>query len=161
MLYPVYVHTEKDTAAGAIIPDFPGCFSAADDWNDLPKAVQEAVEAHFEGEDMAIPAPSALTDFGGGEYEGGIWVFVDIDLDRVNTAKERVNLSVPVYALRVIDEHVNRVGDTRSHFMYEAALKEIRKTDNVPDDRHPMYAPKQQKATAKVKRKSRRKAGVA
>ena len=161
MLYPVYVHTEKDTAVGAIIPDFPGCFSAADDWDDLPKAVQEAVETHFEGEDMAIPAPSALTDFGGGEYEGGIWVFVDIDLDRVNTAKERVNLSVPVYALRVIDEHVNRIGDTRSHFMYEAALKEIRKTDNVPDARNPMYAPKQQKATAKVKRKSRRKAEVA
>jgi predicted RNase H-like HicB family nuclease len=50
MLYPVYVHVgDADHAHGVTFPDFPGCFSAADDWSDLPAAVQEAVEAHFSG----------------------------------------------------------------------------------------------------------------
>jgi len=32
MLYPVYVHLGDETHAhGVTIPDFPGCFSAADD----------------------------------------------------------------------------------------------------------------------------------
>ena len=39
MLYPVYVHPgDADHAHGVTFPDFPGCFSAADDWSDLPAA---------------------------------------------------------------------------------------------------------------------------
>jgi predicted RNase H-like HicB family nuclease len=50
MLYPVYVQVgDADHAHGVSFPDFPGCFSAADTWSDLPAAVQEAVEAHFNG----------------------------------------------------------------------------------------------------------------
>ena len=45
MLYPVYIHMgDADHAHGVTFPDFPGCFSAVDDWIDLPAAVQEAVE---------------------------------------------------------------------------------------------------------------------
>ena len=44
---------------GAEVPDFPGCFSAADDWQDLPRRVQEAVEVWCMGEDMDLPAPMA------------------------------------------------------------------------------------------------------
>jgi predicted RNase H-like HicB family nuclease len=36
MLFPVYVHTGDDTQTrGAEVPDFPGCFSAADSWDEL------------------------------------------------------------------------------------------------------------------------------
>jgi predicted RNase H-like HicB family nuclease len=46
MLFPVYVHVgDKDHAHGVTIPDLPGCFSAADEWEDLPRMVQEAVES--------------------------------------------------------------------------------------------------------------------
>ena len=31
MLYPVYVHKDPDSAYGVTFPDFPGCFSAADE----------------------------------------------------------------------------------------------------------------------------------
>jgi predicted RNase H-like HicB family nuclease len=47
MLYPVYVHMgDARHAHGVTIPDFPGCFSAADDWAALPAQVQEAVEVY-------------------------------------------------------------------------------------------------------------------
>ena len=40
MLYPVYVHVGNENEAhGVIFPDFPGCFSAADEWADLPAAI--------------------------------------------------------------------------------------------------------------------------
>ena len=36
MLYPVYVHVgDKKHAHGIEFPDFPGCFSAADDWQEI------------------------------------------------------------------------------------------------------------------------------
>ena len=58
MLYPVYVHLGDDNHAhGVTIPDFPGCFYAADDWDLLPTNIQEAIELYCEGEDMEIPVP--------------------------------------------------------------------------------------------------------
>ena len=61
MLYPVYVHVGDDQYAHSVtIPDFPGCFSAADEWDDLPANIQEAVELHIDGEEMGIPEPSSI-----------------------------------------------------------------------------------------------------
>ena len=57
MLYPVYVHIgDAKTAHGMSLPDFPGCFSAADNWHDIPQKVQEAVECHMAGEELPIPS---------------------------------------------------------------------------------------------------------
>ena len=37
MLYPVYVHMgDAKHAHGVTFPDFPGCFSAADEWSVRP-----------------------------------------------------------------------------------------------------------------------------
>ena len=60
MIYPVYVHKDPDTAYGVTIPDFLGCFSAADELEDLPRMIQEAIEVHFEGEEGDIPTPSPV-----------------------------------------------------------------------------------------------------
>lgn len=50
MLYPVYVHPgDADHAHGVTLPDFPGCFCAADDWQALPGVLQEAAELYCEG----------------------------------------------------------------------------------------------------------------
>ncbi len=131
MLYPVYVHLGDDRHAnGASVPDFPGCFSAADDWDDLAANIQEAVELYFEGEDMDVPAPSPLSDLvaleASGEYEGGTWVMIDIDVAKLDTRKERINLSVPRSALREIDAYADAHGMNRSRFMVDAALKQAR-----------------------------------
>ena len=74
MLYPVYVHVGDATHAhGVTFPDFPGCFAAADEWEGLPAAIQEAVQAHFHGEGAeAVPAPTPLEKLANsGQFEGG------------------------------------------------------------------------------------------
>lgn len=54
MLYPVYIHMgDAKHAHGVTVPDFPGCFSAADNWDQLPANIQEAIKVYCEGEDMA------------------------------------------------------------------------------------------------------------
>ncbi|MDQ5909771.1 MAG: hypothetical protein QG599_1866 [Pseudomonadota bacterium] len=83
MLYPVYIHLGDETHAhGVTIPDFPGCFSAADRWEDLPANIQEAIEVWCEGENTALPAPTPLERLAKQpEYQDGVWMLVDIALD--------------------------------------------------------------------------------
>ena len=127
MLYPVCVHQDGNGSLGAIIPDFPGCFSGADDWRDLPRMVQEAIEVHCEGEDLEIPTPSSLDELRGSpDYEGGQWAFIDFDPSALNTRKERIDLSVPAYALREIDAYLQAHGGNRNGFMVTAALSVAR-----------------------------------
>ena len=64
MLYPAYVHKDADSAYGVTFPDFPGCFSAADELDDLPRLAQEAVEVSFDAETDAIPAPTSPDAWG-------------------------------------------------------------------------------------------------
>jgi predicted RNase H-like HicB family nuclease len=81
MLYPVYVHKDPESAYGVTFPDFPGCFSAADELDEIPRLAQEAVEVHFEGEDVEIPSPTAIEELAADStYEGGLWLLIDIDL---------------------------------------------------------------------------------
>ena len=66
MPYPVCVHQDGNGSLGAVIPDFPGCFSGADDWRTtLPRMVQEAIKVYCEGEDLEIPAPTSLDELRG------------------------------------------------------------------------------------------------
>ena len=129
MLYPVFVHVGDDKHAhGAEVPDFPGCFSAADNWSDLPAQVKEAIELHCEGEDFEIPDPTPMEDLiDHPYYADGTWSCVEIDAGRLDTKKERVNLSITTYALREIDSYATSHGYNRSGFMVQAALKATRK----------------------------------
>ena len=54
MLYPVYVHQDKDSAYGAIVPDLAGVHSAADDPEALPRLIQEAVELMYRSEERRV-----------------------------------------------------------------------------------------------------------
>lgn len=48
MMYPVYVHIGDDTHAhGVTVPDFPGCYSAADNWDELPENLRGQVRIVF------------------------------------------------------------------------------------------------------------------
>jgi predicted RNase H-like HicB family nuclease len=86
MLYPIYVHQgDAEHAHGVTIPDFPGCFSAADNWDELPAMVQEALELYCEGEEMELPQPSSLEQLmTNEEYQGGIWMMLDINIAKLN-----------------------------------------------------------------------------
>ena len=81
--YPVYVHRgDGSHAHGVTLPDFPGCFSAADEWADIPSKVQEAIEVYCEGEDMELPPPSPIKALQGlPEYQGGEWMLVAVHVN--------------------------------------------------------------------------------
>lgn len=80
MLYPVYVHRgDAHHAHGVTLPDFPGCFAAADEWADLPAAIREAVQAHVHGEPGALPPPTPIDRLASDpQYQGGVWLVVDV-----------------------------------------------------------------------------------
>ena len=127
MLYPVYVHVGgPGQAHGVTFPDFPGCFSAADEWRDLPAAVQEAVEAHFLGEPDKVPAPTSLESLvNDPEYMGGVWMLVDLDLSQLDTRPVRLNVSLPAHLVHRIDAWAQAHHMTRSGFLASAAAKAI------------------------------------
>lgn len=128
MLYPVYIHSGDDSHAhGVTFPDFPGCFSAADDWHQLPAMIQEAVEVHFHGEKAPIPAPTSLGDLlANPAYQGGAWMLVDIDLSKVSSKPVRLNISLPESLVHDIDAAAKSQHLTRSGFLAQAAMKAMR-----------------------------------
>ena len=129
MLYPVYVHLgDAQHAHGATIPDFPGCFSAADDLSALPAAIQEAAELYFDGETLDIPAPTPLDRLTSNpDYQGGAWLLVEIDLGRIRPKSVRVNISLPETLARRIDAHAKARHLSRSAFLAQAASEAMRK----------------------------------
>ena len=127
MLYPAYVHIGDDKHAhGVSFPDFPGCFAAADAWQDLPRAVQEAVEAHFAGDEERIPEPTRLEDLASDpDYARGAWMLFDIDLSRINARALRLNISLPERLVQRIDAEAGRRKLSRSAFLALAAEHEM------------------------------------
>ena len=105
MLYPVYIHLgDEDHAHGVTIPDFPGCFSAADDWQDLPKMVQEAIELWCEGQNLALPKPTALDILvNNPDYADGVWMLMEVDVSTLETKPVRLNISMPQSLVSEID----------------------------------------------------------
>jgi predicted RNase H-like HicB family nuclease len=130
MLYPVYVHVgDKEHAHSAIVPDFPGCYSAADDWQDLPRMIQEAIELWCEGEELELPEPTPLEKLlNDPEYVGGVWLLIDIDTSKLETKAVRINVSLPQGLLNEIDSYVKTHGHgaTRSGFLAQAARQAMR-----------------------------------
>jgi len=124
MLYPVYVHPGDDNHAhGVSIPDFSGCFSAADDWNALPDAVQEAIEVYCDGEAGDIPRPSSIEGLlNNPDYTGGVWLMIDIDMSKLSGKVVRINITLPESTLAQIDREAKKAGMSRSGFMVEASI---------------------------------------
>ncbi len=126
MLYPVYVHKDSKSAYGVTFPDFPGCFSAADDLGEVPRLAQEAVEVHFEGEDVEIPPPTPIEELAASPgCEGGFWLLLDVDLSKVNTKSVRLNISLPANLVGQIDRYAAEHHMTRSGFLAKAAQQAI------------------------------------
>ncbi len=129
MLYPVYVHKNEGSAYGLTFPDFPGCFSAADELADLPAMAQEAVEVYFEGEDMEIPVPSAPEQWAADErFHEGYWMLVEIDLAKIRSKSVRLNVSLPEYLVTRIDNYAKAHHLSRSGFLAKAAEREMRES---------------------------------
>ena len=127
MLYPLYVHVgNAKEAHGVIFPDFPGCHAAADTWEELPAAAQEAVEAHFYDEEGTVPPPSALEDLvSSPEYSHGVWMLFDLDLTKIKSKAVRLNISLPERLVAQIDAAAEKRKMTRSAFLALAAEQSL------------------------------------
>jgi len=125
--YLALVDKQEDSAFGVRFPDIPGCFSAADEQNDV---VPNAVEAlQLWAEDMPMPPPSShdqilemecvRSALSAGSY------LVAIPLIENDTAVVRANVTFERGVLRAIDKVAQERGLTRSAFLADAARKEI------------------------------------
>lgn len=119
------VHKDADSAFGVTFPDLPGCFSAADDLEDvLPNAAQ-ALDLWFEDQEEIAPmrldeAQSAVAD----ELAAGAFL---VAVPRIANDHRvvRANLSLERGILEAIDKAASERNLTRSAFIAQAARNEI------------------------------------
>ena len=122
MKYIAVIHKEQGTAYGVTLPDFPGCFSAADTLDEVPHNIQEAVELWADDEDVEPPIPSCFETIAQSEAaQDGMLMVVDINFDFLDQKVVPVNLSMPIYIRNRIDKAAKARGMTRSAFLVRAA----------------------------------------
>ncbi len=121
------VHKDRDSAFGIHFPDVPGCFSAADDMNDL---VPNAIEAlSLLGEDVRLPDPRAIdevrrdkkvkADLAAGAF------LIAIPLIENEAKTVRANITMERGMLKAVDLAAEARNLTRSAFLALAARHEI------------------------------------
>jgi predicted RNase H-like HicB family nuclease len=125
--FTAIVHQEGDSAYGLSFPDLPGCFAAANSWDQIPAAVTAALDLWFEDCPEAVPAPLAEVmhrdDVTASIAAGG--VLMTVPYIPADTALERVNISIERGLLRAIDETAKARGMTRSSFLASSARREL------------------------------------
>lgn len=121
MHYIGIVHHDAGTAWGLTFPDLPGCFSAADEFADLPAQGAEAValwleQAAADGRDW--PAASSLDAVRGHQDADGAVSFLPIAAPSQDRCV-RLNVTLPESLVHRIDARVGPRG--RSSFLASAA----------------------------------------
>ena len=121
------VHQEGDSAYGIHFPDVPGCFSAADDVNDLVTNATEALSLHLEGK--AVPEARSLDavrsdkevahDLGQGAF------LLAVPLIRLSGRSVRANITMDAGLLAAVDQAAQGRGLTRSAFLADLARREM------------------------------------
>lgn len=128
MKYPIAIEPGNDQQAwGVVVPDLPGCFSAADEGID--EAIENtkvAIELWIEtalDDGLEIPKPSSINKLQANpEYKNWIWAIVEIDPAMMEDKVERINITLPRRILSRLDEKAKSAGETRSAFIAHLAL---------------------------------------
>ena len=128
MKYPIAIEPGNATTAwGVVVPDLPGCFSAAD--SGIDEAIdnaKEAIELWIETAldlGQAIPSPSAITELQKKrEFKGWVWAVASIDPALLSDDIERVNITLPKRVLARLDAKAKALGETRSGYIAHLAI---------------------------------------
>ncbi len=128
MKYPIAIEIGSPKKLwGVVVPDLPGCFSAAD--SGIDEAIEnakEAIELWIEvalERGMEIPKPSSITDLQRKkEFKGWIWALAEIDPALLSDEIERINITLPKRVLSRLDAKAKKAGETRSGFIAHLAL---------------------------------------
>lgn len=123
------VHKDANSAFGIEFPDFPGCFSAADDFDSILPNALEALDLYLEdASDVPLARPlEQVRELYADELAAGAFLFPVPLLSR-DGAVERVNISLERGTLRAIDQAAALRRLSRSAFIAQAAANEIRRT---------------------------------
>jgi len=127
--YPVAIEPGNQTTAwGVVVPDLPGCFSAAD--SGLDEALENAKQAitlwieEAIAHDEMIPPPSRLETLQSKkQFSGWIWAVVSVDSIWVDQQSERINITLPRQILALLDSKARRCGESRSGYIAQLALQ--------------------------------------
>ena len=124
--YPVVVYKDPESDYGTEVPDLPGCYSAGSTLSEALQETREAIYAHLEGmakDGEVAPEPSDLSTIQTSEdyAEAAAVAAVEIDLNKVSTETERVNITLPKWLISSIDASE----PNRSRFLAESAIKAL------------------------------------
>jgi predicted RNase H-like HicB family nuclease len=128
MKYPIAIEMGGPKKSwGVVVPDLPGCFSAAD--SGIDEAIEnakEAIELWIEvalDQEMEIPRPSMITDLQKKkEYKEWIWAVAEVDPALLSDEIERINITLPKRVLSRLDAKAKKAGESRSGFIAHLAL---------------------------------------
>ena len=128
MKYPIAIEMGGPKKSwGVVVPDLPGCFSAAD--SGIDEAIEnakEAIELWIEvalDQEIEIPRPSMITDLQKKkEYKGWIWAVAEVDPALLSDEIERINITLPKRVLSRLDAKAKKAGESRSGFIAHLAL---------------------------------------
>ncbi|MDH6154071.1 putative RNase H-like HicB family nuclease [Polynucleobacter sphagniphilus] len=128
MKYPIAIEPGSSKKAwGVVVPDLPGCFSAAD--GGIDEAIEKAKEAIELWIEIAldnakdVPKPSLITDLQKKkEFKGFIWAIVEINPALLSDDIERVNISLPKRVLARLDAKAKSAGENRSGYIAHMAI---------------------------------------
>lgn len=127
MQLPIAIHKDDGSVYGVTVPDIPGCFSSGETLDEAINNAREAVYGHLEvlleeGEGIDLKSSAIESLAKEDVYRGVIWAMVDVDLSALDPKPERVNISLPRFVLRRIDNYLKVHHESRSGFLARAAL---------------------------------------
>ena len=125
MHYVAVIDKDPDSAYGIRFPEVPGCFSAADAFEEIVPNAIEALSLFFEdGEPMPPRGLEAVREqVAGNIAEGAVLMMIPYVRDRKRVV--RVNLSLEKEFLDTLDEAARMRGMTRSAFVRKAVMREL------------------------------------
>jgi predicted RNase H-like HicB family nuclease len=130
MEFPVAIHKDDGSVYGVTVPDIPGVHSWGDTIEEALKNAKEAITGHVMtlievGEEVAFTSSAIASLAARDEFAGAIWALVDVDLTKLDSKPERINISLPRFVLHKIDAYVAQRHETRSGFLARAALEAL------------------------------------
>ena len=129
--YPVVIHKDQDSDFGVTVPDIPGCFSAGSTVSEALNNAVEAISGHIEclvKDGEPIPEAAELEEYiNDPKYSNAyLKTVVSVDLTKISTEIERVNITLPKWLISAID----RTEPNRSRFLAESAIKQLSNQSN-------------------------------
>lgn len=127
---PVVIFKDEGSVYGVNVPDIKGVHSWGDTVEEALRNVREAITSHIEtllelGEPVEITKSKIEALQENPEYAGGIWALVELDLEKLDSKPERINISLPRFVLSKIDRYADSRHETRSGLLSRAALQLI------------------------------------